>query len=93
MSGVGGAINHKLLASLLLVLEMLTVLDLPTFRGSPWYEVPTRPHTIWYKSTIRYDGLVSIDLDIFLRSCYSAHESVMLVSSKSEVNMLGECVM
>ena len=25
---------------------LLTVMDPPTFRGSPQYEVPTRPHTI-----------------------------------------------
>jgi len=54
---------------------MLTVLDPLTFRGSPRYEVPTRPHTIWCGSPIRYDGLISIVLRICLNSCLSAHES------------------
>ena len=39
--------SHVKLAALLLALEMLRMLDPPTFRKSPWYEVPTRPHTIW----------------------------------------------
>ena len=64
--------------ALLLALEMLTVLDLPTFMGSPQYEVPTRPHTMWCGSPIRYDGSVSIILKIFLTSCVLAQESGML---------------
>jgi len=35
MMRVGEVINHKNIASLLLALEMLIVLDLPTFNGSP----------------------------------------------------------
>lgn len=31
---------------------LLKVLDLPKFRGSPWYELPTRPHTVWSRSPI-----------------------------------------
>jgi len=54
------------------------VLDPPTFRGSPLYEVPTRPHTFWCRSLIRYDGLVSIILKICLSSCFSTRESGLL---------------
>ena len=72
---------------------LLTMLDSPTFRGSPWYEVPIIPHTIWCRSPIQYNGSVSIYLEIFLSSFCSTHESVMLVSSKSEMSMPGECVM
>lgn len=57
---------------------MLTVLDLQTFKGSPPYEVPTRPHTTWCGSPIRYDGLVSILLRICLNSCLSTQESGLL---------------
>ena len=64
--------------ALLLAPKMLTVLDLPTFRGSPWYEVPTRPHTVWCGSPIRYDGLVAIILRIFLNSWLSAQESGLI---------------
>ena len=64
--------------SLPLVPEMLMMLDPPTFRGSPRCEVPTRPHTVWCRSPIRYDGLVSIILRICLSSCLLAHESGIL---------------
>ena len=57
---------------------LLMVPEPPTFRGSPWYEVPTRPHTVWCGSPIRYDGPVAIILKICLSSCLSAHESGLL---------------
>ena len=41
---------------------LLTVLDPPTYMGSPRYEVPTRPHTVWYRIPIWYDDLISIIL-------------------------------
>ena len=57
---------------------MLMLLDLPTFRGSPQYEVPTRPHTIWCGNPIWYDGPGAIILSICLNSCLLAHDSGML---------------
>ena len=51
-------------------------------RGSPKYEVPTRPYTIWFRSPTHYDGEVSIILDIFLSSCCLTHESVIIVTSR-----------
>ena len=62
----------------LLAPEMLTMLDPPTFRGSPQYEIPTRPHTVWCGSPIRYDGAIAIILKICLNSCLSAKESGLL---------------
>ena len=64
--GVGGSISHKILASLNLQLEMLMMLDPPTFRESPRYEVPIKPHIVWCRSSIWYKGLVSKSLNIFL---------------------------
>lgn len=60
-------------------------------KGSPRYEVPTRPHTIWCGSPIQYDGPVSIILKICLNSFLSAHESVLLCLSRSEVRMPIDC--
>ena len=54
------------------------VLDPQTFKGSPPYEVPTRPHTVLCGSPIRYDDLVSIVLRICLKSCLSTQESGFL---------------
>ncbi len=51
---------------------MLMVLNLPTFSGSPWHEVPTRPHNIWY------DGPVAIILNIFLSSSLLSRETGFL---------------
>lgn len=59
-------------------MKVLMVLDLPTFRGSPQYEVPTRSHTVWCGSPICYDGPVSIILKICLRSCFLSHDSGIL---------------
>lgn len=67
-----------------LLVFVLMVLDPSTFRGSPRYEVPTIPHTIWCRSLIWYDGPVAIILDIFLSSCCSTHDSVMLVTSRKQ---------
>ncbi len=60
------------------VINLLTVLDLPTLRRSPQYEVPTKPHTTWCGSPIRYDGLIAIILKICLKYCLSAQESGLL---------------
>ena len=78
MSECEGNFSPVQLATLLLAPEMLTVLYLPTFRGSPRYEVPTRPHTIWCGNPIWYDGTVAIVLRICLNSCFSAQESGLL---------------
>jgi len=64
--------------TLLLVPEMLMVLELWIVRGSPRCEVPTRPHTVCCRSPIRYDGPISIILNIFLISCLSAHDSGLI---------------
>ncbi len=61
--------------ALLLAPKMLMVLDPPTLRGSPRYEFPTRPHTIWCRSPIRYNGVVFTILKICLSSCLLARES------------------
>ena len=86
-----GNFNHVQLASLLPAPEMLTMLDPPTLTVSPWYEVPTRPHTVWCGSPIRYDGPVTIVLRICLNSCLSAHERGSLclrdVRSTCQVNV------
>lgn len=58
--------------------NVLTLLDPPTFMGSPQYEVPTRPHTVWCKIPILYDGLIAIILKICLSSFLLAHESAIL---------------
>ena len=68
MSECEGNFSHVQLVFLLLAPEMLTMLDLPTFMESPRYEVQTRPHTAWSGSPIRFVGLVSIILNICLKS-------------------------
>lgn len=70
---------------------LLTVLDLPTFRGSPRCEVPTRPHIVWCGSPIRYNGLVAIILKICLNSCLSVQESGLLSLARIKVRVLGDC--
>lgn len=70
--------NHIQLDALLLVPEMLTMLDPPTFKGSPRYEVPTRTHIVWCGSPIRYDGPVAIIINICVKSCLLALESGLL---------------
>jgi len=78
MSECEGNFSHVQLDALLLAPKMLTVLDTPTFKGSTWYEVPTRPHTVWCGSPIQYDVPVAIVLRICLNSCLSAEESGLL---------------
>ena len=70
---------------------LLTMLDPPTFSGSPLYEVPTRPQTTWCGNPIQYNGLVSIILKICLNSFLSAHESGLICLMRSEVCMPGDC--
>jgi len=77
--------------ALLLAPKIFIVLDPPTFRGWSPYEFPTRPHFIWCGSPIRYDGPVSIILNIFLNSCLSAQESGLLCLLRSEVHVPSDC--
>lgn len=78
MDDCEGNFTHTQMVALLLSLEMLTVLDLPTFRGSPWYEVPTRLHTVLCGSVIWYDVPISTILRIFLNSCFLLQESGLI---------------
>lgn len=71
-------LNHIQLDSLLLAPEMLIVLDPPTFKESPRYEVPTRTHAIWCGSPIWYVALIAIILRICLKSCFSTQDSGLL---------------
>lgn len=82
ISVVERTFSHKLLVTLLQAPKMLKAVAPSKFRGSPLYEFPTRPNTIFYRILIWYDGLVAIILEIFLSSFSLAHESVMHVTSR-----------
>ena len=74
--------------TLLLAPQILTVLGSSTFRGSPQYEFPTRPHTIWCQSPIQYHGPVSIILHMCLSSFFLARESGLLFLQKARFTCL-----